>query len=150
MVAVSAVDAKLLFIIDNDYGELTMAMFFLEGQELAKRATILLPPRLYATNGDGLGVRTLQYTAYADLTDAIVDESPDLVIIFSAYLLPVHGLLSLQSLVKLIFWLKARGCHVATYDPFWGLMATPRAALSKMHRVSLLTTASWSRRDMST
>ncbi len=124
-------DTKIVFIIDNDYGELTMAMLFLHGQELAKRTTILLPPRLYATNADSLGVQTHQYSSYANLIDTIEPRSPDLVIFFSAYLVPVHNLLTAQSLAMLIEWLKTRGCHVATFDPFWGLMATPRAAFSE-------------------
>ena len=50
-------EARLLFVLDNDYGELTTAMFFLHGQALANRATVLLPPRLHTTNGGTLSVR---------------------------------------------------------------------------------------------
>ena len=127
---VSAQNARLVFVIDNDYGELTMAMFFLHRQAIAGRTTLLLPPRLFATNGAGLGVRTLEYKNYAEAVAHLTAEDPHVVILFSGYLLAIHELMSVTSLHMLIEWLRARGCAVATYDPFWGLMATPHLAFS--------------------
>jgi tetratricopeptide (TPR) repeat protein len=40
----------LLFVLDNDFGELTTVEYLLLGQALAGRARLLLPERLYAHN----------------------------------------------------------------------------------------------------
>jgi hypothetical protein len=118
-------NARLLFVVDNDYGELTMVMFFLQGRKLASRTTLLLPPRLYAANHAVLPVRTLPYRSYQELVQTIDSEDPDIVFLFSGYLLALHQLLSIDELGRLVRSLRERGRSVATYDPFWGLMLDP-------------------------
>jgi len=121
----TADDARLLFVINNDFGELSLAMLFVHGRGLASRTTVMLPPRLFKLNGGGLPVRTLPYASVDDLTRAIEAEAPDVVIFFSAYLLPAHGLISAAELERLLGVLRNRGCRVATSDPFWGLLTAP-------------------------
>ncbi len=107
MITLTAGNAQLLFIIGHDYGELILAMYFLHGQRIASRSTLLLPPRLWATNGDTLPVRTRQYRSYEDLVRTIDDENPDIVFLFSGYLFSMHKLLSTRSLEKLLQYLRA-------------------------------------------
>jgi hypothetical protein len=126
----TAQNARLLFIVDNDYGELTMLMYFLYGQQFASRTTLLLPPRLHAANQSGLPVRTLPYRSYHDIVKVIEEETPHIVFLFSGYVLPLHKLLSVGSLARLVRFLRDRGCRVVTYDPFWGLMPAARAVFA--------------------
>ncbi len=123
MTTLTAENARLLFIFDNDYGELTQAMYLLHGQEIANRATFLLPSRLFATNGEGLNVQTREYRSYQDLIAVIDMEQPDIVFLCSGYLFPIHNLLSGQSLSELLRFLRGKGCQIVTTDPFWGLMS---------------------------
>ncbi len=123
-------NARLLFVIDNDFGELTLAMLFVHGRSLAPRTTMLLPPRLYDLNGEGLPVRTRRYTGYDDLKEAIADESPDVVVLFSGYLLPIHQLVSVSQLKGLTDELREGGSRVVTSDPFWGLLTVPAPRIS--------------------
>lgn len=117
--------ARLLFVIDNDFGELNMAMLFVHGRALASRTTLMLPPRLFDVNGGGLPLRTLPYSSCGDLIAAIEAEAPDVVFFFSAYLLPSHRLISVAELERLFRLLRNRGCHLVTSDPFWGLLTVP-------------------------
>jgi hypothetical protein len=120
----TAEDARLLFIIDNDYGEMTLARLFLHGQGLERRTTFMVPPRLYVGNQDS-PIRTLVYTSYKDIRREINELRPDIVFFCSGYLFSTHQLLSVPMLEDLITNLQARGCSIVTSDPFWGLMSTP-------------------------
>src|SRR5262249_49340562 len=126
---VTAEDARLLFIIDNDFGELTMASLFVIGNLWASRTTFLLPPRLFAINHDSLPVRTLPSSSYKDLYREIDDNKPDVVFLFSGYLLPAHQLVSLPILADLVRHVRSLKCAVVTSDPFWGLLADEDSVL---------------------
>ena len=104
-------------------------MYFLHGRSIANRTTLLLPPHLWAANKEGLPVRTGQYTTQEHLMRTIDAENPDIVFLFSGYLLPMHKLLSTQELDGIIRHLRNQGCRVATYDPSWELMSIPHMAL---------------------
>jgi hypothetical protein len=130
--------ARVLFVIDNDFGELHMALLMVQGLPLASRITLMLPPRLWALNGAGLPAHALPYGSLEDLLAAVDTARPDVVVLCTAYLLPFHQLITRDESERLVAALKARGCTVATSDPFWGLLATPHPRIAPPY--GLLTT----------
>src|SRR5436190_17935678 len=118
-------DARLLFVLDNDFGELTTAMYLLAGQEFASRSTLMLPDRVYRPNRDSLPVRTQRYEGLQDLLTVVEAEQPEVVVLCSGYLFSTHGTLSLASLEKLVQHLRGAGSRVVTTDPFLGLVSRP-------------------------
>jgi tetratricopeptide (TPR) repeat protein len=112
-----------LFVFDTDYGELTTAMYLLLGQELATRATFLLPSRLFVTNRDILPGRTRHYASVADVLSVVEAERPEIVFLCSAYVYSFHEILPLEELGRFVQMLGERGCIVVTTDPFLGLLS---------------------------
>jgi hypothetical protein len=119
----SARNARLVFIVGFDYGELALFMYFALGQEFLNRTTLLLPDRLFGKNKDVLPGRTIPYGSLEEILTTINREKPDIVFLLSGYLFHLHGTLSLQSLHALTSELDQRGCHVVTSDPFMGLLS---------------------------
>ena len=116
-------DARLLFVLDDDYGELTTLMYLVLGQDFARRATLLLPDRLYASNADALPGRTGRYGSPDDVLRVVDAERPHVAFLLSAYLYSVHGNMSLEALERLVELLRDRGCRVVTGDPFLGMLS---------------------------
>lgn len=114
-------EARTLFVLSKDYGELAMAMLFLHGQELATRAVLMLPEPVYGANKDSLPASTSLYATLQDILGVVDSHEPDLVFLFSGYLLSHDRLLSPPSLEVLVRRLRERGCGVVTSDPFVGL-----------------------------
>ncbi len=125
MPAKNAKNARLLFILDNDFGELTTVMYLLKGQSLFDRSTVLLPERIYVPNKDRLQLPAEQYNNLADILAACDRENPDIVFLCAGYLFSTHGTLTLDALEKLVTVLKERGCAVVTCDPFMGMIGEP-------------------------
>ncbi len=117
---------RLLFIVDNDFGALGVVMYLLHGQQLAARATVLLPRRAHELHGDGLAVPSRPYQSLRDILEVAGADPPDAVFLFSGYLLARQGLLSIRELGHLVRGLRRQGCAVATSDPFLGTF--PRMA----------------------
>ncbi|MAF67199.1 MAG: hypothetical protein CMJ84_16270 [Planctomycetes bacterium] len=115
--------ARLLFVLDNDYGELTTLMYLLLGQELVGSTTLLLPERLFANNAAALPGRTHRYDTLADIMDRVEREQPEVVFLCSAYLMTIHELLTLEELEELVGFLRARRCRIVTTDPFLGVLS---------------------------
>jgi tetratricopeptide (TPR) repeat protein len=130
--AASARDCRMLFVLDNDYGELTTLMYFALGQPFLDRITILLPDRLSADNANALPGRTHSYKSLDDVLRAVEQERPDIVFLCSGYLFPIHGIFSLEELEGLVRLLRERGCRVVTSDPFLGMLSrrNPRTLIS--------------------
>jgi tetratricopeptide (TPR) repeat protein len=122
---------KLLFVLDNDFGELTTVKYFLLGQALAARATLLLPERLYAHNRDALPGRTRRYRSVADVLEVVDREQPAIVFLCSGYLLWDHLSFAPEELALLVDGLRERGCRVVTADPFLGMLSeqSPRTLI---------------------
>ena len=116
-------DARLLFILNNDYGELGLAMYFLQGRGLAKSTTLLLPPRLFAKNKDTVPGEAFAYESIADIVSTIDATKPDIVFLFSGYILPLHTLISLEEMTNLVQLLTDRNCKIVTSDPFFGIFS---------------------------
>jgi hypothetical protein len=114
-------DARPLFVLSKDYGELSMAMLFLQGQEFAGRSILMLPEPVYSTNKASLPAPVSPYRSLEDVLAVVASHEPDLVLLLSGYLFSNDGLLSPESLERLIRHLRDRGCAVLTSDPFVGL-----------------------------
>jgi tetratricopeptide (TPR) repeat protein len=122
---------RLLFVLDNDFGELATVKYFVLGQELAGRTTLMLPERLYVHNVDALPGRTHRYGSVDDILQMVDREKPDIVFLCSGYLLWEHLAFTAHDLERLLDQLRARGCRVVTADPFLGMLSKqdPRTLL---------------------
>jgi Flp pilus assembly protein TadD len=114
---------RLLFVLDNDFGELTTVKYFALGQELAGRTTLLLPERLYAHNVDAIPGRTHRYASVDEILTAADRVQPEIVFLCSGYLLWEHLAFTADDLGRLVDQLRARGCRVVTADPYLGLLS---------------------------
>ena len=114
---------QLLFVLDHDFGELTTVKYFLLGQGLAGRSTLLLPERLYLHNREAIPGRTRCYGSVADILGAVDRERPAIVFLCSGYLLCEHLSLAPGELDTLVDGLRERGCRVVTADPYLGLLS---------------------------
>jgi tetratricopeptide (TPR) repeat protein len=114
---------RLLFVLDNDFGELATVKFFVLGQELAGRSTLLLPERLYVHNVDAIPGRTHRYASVDDILQMVDQERPDVVFLVSGYLFCPHLEFTSHDLARLIEELRQRGCRVVTADPFLGMLS---------------------------
>src|SRR5262249_12115913 len=97
--------------------------FLVLGQELASRATLLLPKGLYIHNVDAIPGRTEQYGSVDDILQVVERERPDIVFLVAGYLLCPHLQFTPEDLERLVALLRARGCRVVTADPFVGLLS---------------------------
>lgn len=113
--------AKLMFVLSNDYGELSNALYLVRGGSF--ETVLLMPDRLYALNKDGLPVPTRRYNALSEVIAAVEEEKPDIIFLFSGYLYTINNIFSLEALQLLVRELRARNCRIVTSDPFLGLMA---------------------------
>lgn len=120
--------ARFLFILNNDYGELGLAMYFLKGRNFLQSSMLLLPPRLYATNKDRLPAQTCEYKSTDDIIRIVDTIEPDIVFLFSGYILPFHEIVSLDTLARLVQLLSDRHCKVVTSDPFFGIFSELHAS----------------------
>lgn len=114
--------ARTLFVLDNDYGELTTVMYLILGQACFRSTRVLVSPRLYPTNHDALPGRVAQWNNEQDVANAIDTLRPRLVVFASGYLMKVHALLDAEALARLCELARGQGAVVATADPFLGLV----------------------------
>jgi tetratricopeptide (TPR) repeat protein len=115
--------ARMLFVLDNDFGELTTVMYLLLGLECAEHIMVLMPQRLYEANSEAFPGRTFCYQSVADLEQAVESFSPDIVFLCSGYLYCMHDICSHQALEVFVDSLVTRGCKVVTADPFLGVLS---------------------------
>jgi len=111
---------KLLFVISNDYGELSGAMYLAMGG--AFEVVMALPPRLYGPNQGGLPYRAHGYESVEDVLGIVGRERPDVVLLFSGYLYAINGIFKLAAVAALVEGVTKEGRRVVTSDPFLGLM----------------------------
>src|SRR6185503_3790285 len=100
---------RLLFVLDHDFGELATVKFFILGQELATRSTLLLPDRLYVHNVNAIPGRTQRYASVDDILAVVERERPDIVFLCAGYLLCEHLGFTAGDLERLIDGLRERG-----------------------------------------
>ena len=120
-------EPKLLFVLSNDYGELSNALYVLRGTGL--HAMLLLPERLFDINRATVQVPTQRYTIAADVLAAVDREQPDVVFLFSAYLYAINGIFDIGAVEALLGELRRRRLRVVTSDPFLGLLLERQGAL---------------------
>jgi hypothetical protein len=116
-------EARLLFVLSADYGELSNALYFLRGYDF--HARLLLPERLFAANRASLPVPAAAYRTTETVLAEIARERPDIVFLFSGYLYAINGVLPLESVVTLVRALRERGIRAVVGDPFLGLLQQP-------------------------
>ncbi len=116
-----AARAKLLFVLSNDHGELSNAMYLVAGSTF--EAVFLLPERLYAINAGALPGRTVRYRSAQDVLDRVDQEDPDIVFLFSGYLYAINNLFDPGSVEGLVSELRSRRRRIVTSDPFLGIQA---------------------------
>lgn len=112
-----------MFLLNNDYGELGLAMYFLQGRQLVEMSTVLMPPRLFSSNSDTLPCAAHRYESIEDIIRAVDAGEPDIFFLFSGYILPNHDLLSLAAMADLVKLLRDRNITVVTSDPFFGIFS---------------------------
>ena len=117
----AAAPPRLLFVLSNDYGELSLARAMLRGQALD--AAFVMPERLYTANADAAPGRVARFDTAEDVLGAVDRVRPDLVCLFSGYLYAINGLLPLEKVAALVDALRARRVRIATSDPFLGVLA---------------------------
>ena len=111
---------RLLFVMDNDFGALGTVAYLMHGQPLSARATLLLPQRTHELHNGRLPIASRPYQSLQDILDFAEADSPDVVFLFSGYLLTSQRLLTIRALRRLIRTLRQRGCAVASSDPYLG------------------------------
>ena len=105
-------------------------MYLLHQQSIAARTTLLLPGDAYEFHGKTLSVTTKPYRSLQDILDLVAKESPDLVCLFSGYILTTQQLLSSGELRALISELRQHGCQLVTSDPYLGTYRSSMIAAS--------------------
>jgi hypothetical protein len=118
---------SLLVIVSADYGELSIAKYFLGGLESGPMPVMLVPAELRQREGVDAGIDVRTYRALADLRRAVEDVQPDTVLLFSGYLLTIGGRFSLLHGYRLFRMLRRRGVQIVTSDPFIGQLRGPRS-----------------------
>lgn len=118
---------RTLVIVSSDYGEMGAAMYFLQGIDLPEPPVVLLPDMLLAAAPMRSGLRLVRYGALADIWREIETFRPDVVALFSGYLLTIAPPFSLLKALVLMHRLRRRGVPVLTSDPFLGLLTSPRS-----------------------
>jgi hypothetical protein len=116
-------EPRVMIVVSRDTEELSLAGSFLRGQHVAAGARILLPDNLYAAHREGLPAPALQYATLDNILRAVDEHQPDLVCLFSGYLLNVEKVLSFGSVETLLHRLRDRGCRMVTSDPLLGLLS---------------------------
>ena len=81
---------------------------------------MLMPQELYSHNREGLPIPVELYSSAEDLSRAVEEWRPDLVLLFSAYRFANDGVLSREALSTFLDSLQRRGCRIITSDPFPG------------------------------
>lgn len=118
---------SLLVIVSADYGELSIAKYFLEGLAAAPMPVMLVPAELRQQDGVDANVDVRTYRGLADLRRAVEELRPDTVLLFSGYLLTIGGRFSLLNGSRLLRLLRRRGVQIVTSDPFIGHLRGPRS-----------------------
>jgi hypothetical protein len=121
---------RSLIVLSKDYGQLGFALQWLRGQSVAAGTRMLMPQRLYSHNREGLPVPVELYSTAEDLSQAVEEWRPNLVLLFSAYRFANDGVLSREALSTFLDSLQRRGCRIITSDPFLGL--APRLTLGEI------------------
>lgn len=114
---------KVLFLLDNDYGELTTILYLILGQDCFWESKILLTPRLHEHNQNILPGRIEKWSNEQELLQFIDAYQPDVLVLAAGYLLPVHNLLTSEALERVCRFASEKQIKIVTADPFLGLIS---------------------------
>jgi len=127
-------EARMLFVVSNDYGELGNARYILYGQgRQLNNTSFLLPNKLFERNQRVFGCSTEKYSTIDQVLQTIESRQPEIVFLFSGYLFAWDGLLDVESIAKIVESSKIHGFKVVTSDPYLGLLSEPVARISDAH-----------------
>jgi hypothetical protein len=90
-----------------------------------------------------------EYASIDDVIGIVDATKPEIVFLFSGYILPLHDVISHEGMARLLQLLSERNCKVATSDPFFGIfsrMDPARVSAADALRVfetELLSDQSW-------
>ncbi|MEO0837185.1 MAG: hypothetical protein AAFY16_14735 [Cyanobacteria bacterium J06642_3] len=90
---------KLLFVISNDFGELSDACYFTKGYNFD--VSLLLPPRLFAVNQGKLPSQAYLYKTVQDILDIVDRQQPELIFLFSGYLYAINKIFTKGCIIKI-------------------------------------------------
>lgn len=111
---------RLLFVLSNDFGEVSTAVFFTLYQPF--ESLFLLPPK-QADIAHSIPVEARPYSSVGDVLAAVEQFKPDLVLLCSAYLYYPNNIFTMEELHQLVEGLRARRVRTLTSDPFLGVLA---------------------------
>jgi len=117
----------LLVIVSRDYGELSVAKYFLTDLEMTPKPVMLVPVALGQPEAIEARVETRNYRTFADIRRVVDEIEPDIVLLFSGYLLAIGTHFSLVNAFRLFGLLRRRRVSIVTSDPFIGLLQGPRS-----------------------
>ena len=115
---------RVLFVVTGSYGDLSLAIGFVYGQDWADRAAVALPGPLFQANHGRLPLRVYRYASVGDILDVAAAWDAQIVIFLSAYGLPIERLASPAGVRQLVRRLRDQRRRVATTDPFLGSAST--------------------------
>jgi hypothetical protein len=116
---------RCLCVVSKDFGEYVTANLFTRRQSFEWTIAV---PRALAPHARGVS-GIVDYSSVDDLDALVRGIDPHVVVLCSAYLFSINGLIAPQALVQWIGDLRARGVVVATTDPWlrvWAFNATAR------------------------
>jgi len=116
-------EAPLFFVHGTDYGLLVDSLAFLQGNDLADRSILFLPPKLYQHNEVGLGAETRQFGSLDEIVAEVDACQPAMVLLASGYLLTSQLDITTEQLKRFLDALRDRDCPVVTSDPGLGLFS---------------------------
>jgi len=116
---------RLLVIVSGQFGELGLARYFLGGLGIDPPPIMMVPASLGQPEGIEPGVVIRTYGELEDIDRAVEDCDPEVVILFSGYLLTIGRRFSLFKAFALLRRLRRRGARIVTSDPFVGLVRNP-------------------------
>ncbi len=114
---------KTLFILDNDYGELTTILYLIQGQSCFSNSKLVLSPRVFQKNRNVLPERVAMWETEEDLENHLTSFQPDVLVLAAGYLIPVHNLLTNEALERICRLATDQNTTVITADPFLGLLS---------------------------
>lgn len=114
---------KVLFVLDNDYGELTTILYLVLGQNYFCQSKVLLTSRLYEKNQNVLPGQVELWSTEEGLLGTIQNYQPDILVFAAGYLIPVHNLLTSEALKRVCKAATDQNVKVVTADPFLGLLS---------------------------
>lgn len=116
---------RVLAIVSAHFGELSLARYFLGGLGVSPAPVMMVPASLRQPEEDGPDFAVRTYEELDDIVREVRRSDPQVVILFSGYLLTIGRRFSLHKAFRLLAMLRLRGVRVVTSDPFIGLVSNP-------------------------